>query len=173
MRTVVEFADSILEVDRSKESSDSWPLRRSHRWFQGASVTGPIAVVSVPCCRWGSWIAASFWATDPFGLESLGSKLEEMAMGGNGWHRMAQTFFQSLQRAFLLHRHSWPLWACAVHTHTYIYNIYIHIIYTPLVTIWSFAITQERASPASCPQRLVESPGILGMALGLGAVNNC
>ncbi|CAL1157214.1 unnamed protein product [Cladocopium goreaui] len=31
----------------------------------------------------------------------------------------------------------------------------------------------ERASPASCPQRLVESPGILGMTLGLGAVNNC
>ena len=126
MRTVVEFAiDSILEVDRSKESSDSWPLqiapmvpRSLCHWANrsGFSSLLPVGLMN-RCQLLGD---GPFWFGVAWIFENW--RWQWVAMDGTG----IISFMASLG---MCSSHTRTL----IHIYTYIHT-HIYIIYTPLVS---------------------------------------
>ena len=126
----MEFAiDSILEVDRSKESSDSWPLqiapmvpRSLCHWANrsGFSSLLPVGLMN-RCQLLGD---GPFWFGVAWIFENW--RWQWVAMDGTGWHRhhFIHGLFGHVQ---FTHTHTY--------THIYTYtHTHIYIIYTPLVS---------------------------------------
>ena len=121
MRTVVEFAiDSILEVDRSKESSDSWPLqiapmvpRSLCHWANrsGFSSLLPVGLMN-RCQLLGD---GPFWFGVAWIFENW--RWQWVAMDGTGWHRhhFIHGLFGHVQ---FTHTHTYT--HIYTYTHTYI-----------------------------------------------------
>ena len=123
----MEFADSILEVDRSKESSDSWPLQ-----------IAPMVPRSL--CHWAN--RSGFSSLLPVGLMNrcqllgdgpfwFGVAWIKTGGDGNGWQWMAQDGTDIIFSKFAKGIPSSPsfmasLGMCSSHTHTHT-HIYIYI----------------------------------------------